>query len=75
MPDRWLGSPDDRDMYLLSPGRDPECLTDDRNLQSALIPAYFHPRIHLEWAVCIIHVNYMKRFGPQHYVFDGGVQN
>ena len=42
VPDRWLGSPDDRDMYLLSPGRDPECLTDDRNRQTTSKYTYFH---------------------------------
>ena len=69
MPDRWLGSPEDLDICILSPGRDSECLAYGRNRQSALIPTYFHLKIHLEWAVCIIHVNYVKCFGPQHYVF------
>jgi hypothetical protein len=75
VPDGWQESPDDLDMYILSPGRDSECLADGRNRQSTLIPTYFYLRIHLEWAVFIIHVNYVKCFGPQHYVFDGGVQN
>ena len=76
MPGRWLGSPEDLDIYILSPGRDSECLADGSIRQSALIPTYFHLRYILSGPfVRIIHVNYVKCFGPQHYVFGGGVQN